>query len=135
MTAWWDENNITGPVLLANKDNAAVLEQANDSDDFTSAEQRAYDVSSGGGIKLASLAGMLFNNKNDKVGQQDMYQQFFSSQGLNKPKFPDTSNTHYQSHCGAAAELITNNNLYFTFMEWIKDSKDKPGFTNMEKNI
>ena len=79
MTAWWDENHVTDPVLLANKDNTAVLEQADDSDDFTSAEQRAYDVSSGGGIKLASLAGMLFNNKNDKIGQQDMYQQFFLS--------------------------------------------------------
>jgi hypothetical protein len=77
MTTWWDENNVTGPILLANKDNAAVLKQADDSDDFTSAEQRAYDVLSGGGIKLASLAGMLYNNKNDKIGQQDMYQQFF----------------------------------------------------------
>ena len=25
MTTWWDENNVTGPVFLANKDNAAVL--------------------------------------------------------------------------------------------------------------
>ena len=84
---------------------------------------------------MASLAGMLFSNKNDKIGQKDMYQQFFLSQGLSKPEFPDTSNTCYQSHYGAAVELITNNNHYITFMEWIKNSKKKLGFMNMEKNI
>ena len=60
-------------VMLANKDNAAVLEQAEDAEDYTAVEQRAYSASSGGGVKLASLAGMIFNNKNDKVGQQDMH--------------------------------------------------------------
>jgi hypothetical protein len=135
MMAWWDQNEISGPILLANKDNAAVLDQVDDEDDYTATEQRAHDVSSGGGVKLASLAGMIFNNKNDKVGQQDTYQQFFLSRGLKKPKFPDTSNTRYQSHCAAAAELITNHKLYIEFMKWIKNSKDKPGFTNVEKNV
>jgi hypothetical protein len=135
MTAWWEANTVSGPCLLANKDNAAVLEQAEDEDEYTVAEQRAHDISSGGGVKLASLAGMIFNNKNDKVGQQDVYQQFFQSRGVKKSKFPDTSNTRYQSHCTAAAELLTSLPLYIDFMVWIKDGKDKPGFTNMERNV
>lgn len=119
MVAWWDEHKVLGPVLLANKDNAAVLEQAEDADDYTVSEQRAHDASSGGGVKLAALAGMVFNNKNDKIGQQDMHQHFFLSRGVKKSKFPDTSNTCYQSYCAAAAELLTNLKLYLEFMEWI----------------
>jgi hypothetical protein len=135
MSVWWDDNNVPGPILLANKDNAAILEQAEDSDDYTIAEQRAHDVSSAGGVKLAGLAGMVFNNKNDKVGQQDIHQQFFLSHGIKKNKFPDTSNTHFQSYCAAAAELLTSLPLYIKFMEWIRDAKDRSGFSNMEKNI
>jgi hypothetical protein len=135
MMAWWDDNGVSGPMLLANKDNAVVLDQADDEDEFTIAEQRAHDLSTGGGVKLTSLAGMVFNNKNDKIGHQDIHQQFFVSQGLNPKKFPATSNNHYQSHCAAAAELIKYLNLYIEFMEWIRDGKEKPGFTNIEKNI
>ena len=65
MVAWWDENEVQGPILLANKDNAAVLEQAEDTEEYTAAEQRAHDASAGGGVKLSALAGMVFNNKND----------------------------------------------------------------------
>ena len=133
--SWWGKNGVPGPILLANKNNAAVLKQTEDENDFTVAEQRAHDISSGGGVKLASLAGMIFNNKNDKVGQQDIYRQFFHSRNVEKKKFPDTSNTRYQSHCTAAAELLTTLALYIEFMEWIRDTKEKPGFTNMERNI
>lgn len=135
MSAWWSENDVPGPLLLANKDNAAVLEQAEDEDDYTTAEQRAHDVSSGGGVKLAGLAGMIFNNKNDKLGQQDVHQQFFLARDIQKSKFPDTGNTRYQSYCAAAADLITYLGLYVEFMEWIRDGKDRSGFTNLEKNV
>src|SRR4051812_35933919 len=69
MMNWWKENGVTCPILLANKENAAILEQAEDSnsDDYTDAEERAYNASTRGGVKLASLAGMAFNNKDDKV--------------------------------------------------------------------
>lgn len=135
MKNWWLENDILGPLLLANKDNAAVLEQAEDADDYTAIEQRAYDNSSGGGVKLTNLAGMVFNNKSDKIGQHDVHQQFFSFRGIRKNRFPDTNNTRFQSHSLAAAELLTTLALYVEFMEWIKDGKDKPEFTNIEKNI
>jgi hypothetical protein len=54
-----------------------VLEQVDDLENYTEIEQRAHDFSSRGGVKLAGLAGMLFNNKNEKIGQQDMHEQFF----------------------------------------------------------
>jgi len=92
MADWWSENSVAGPILLANKDNAAVLEQADDAEEYGAVEQRAHDVSSGGGVKLASLAGMIFNNKNDKVGQQGIHQQFFASRGVKVKKFPATNN-------------------------------------------
>jgi hypothetical protein len=41
MMEWWDENDVTGPILLANKDNAAVLEQA---EECTTIKQRAEDA-------------------------------------------------------------------------------------------
>ena len=135
MRAWWEGNNIAGPVLLANKDNTAVLQQAENVEELTAAEQRALDSSSSGGVKLTSLAGMLFKNKNDKLGQQDTYQQFFHSRQQNIPKFPDTSNNRYQSHCAAAAQLITRLELHVKFLEWIRDVKERPGFTNLERNV
>jgi hypothetical protein len=78
---------------------------------------------------------MIFNNKNDKHGQQDMYQRFFLSREVKKKRFPDTNNTRYQSHCAAAAELLTTLELYVKFMEWIRDGKERPGFTNVERNV
>ena len=84
---------------------------------------------------MASLAGSLFNNKDDKVGQQDTHQQFFESREQRVPRFPDTSNTRYQSHCAAAAELITRLDLYVEYLAWIRDGKERPGFTNLEQNV
>ena len=69
MIAWWSENDIEGPVLLANKDNAAVLQNIQPEADITSIEERAVDATSCGGIKTASIVGAIFNNKNDKKGQ------------------------------------------------------------------
>jgi hypothetical protein len=93
------------------------------------------DVSLSGGVKLTSPAGAVFRNKNTKIGQQNTHQHFFQSCEEKMPKFPDTSNTCYQSHYLAAAELIIRQELYIEFLEWICDGKDKPGFTNMKKNI
>jgi hypothetical protein len=108
MQRWWADNGVSGPFLLANKDNAAILDHADDSDDYDAVEQQAVDKSSGGGVKLASLAGMVFNNKNDKVVQQNVHEGFFLPKSIPMQKFPDTSNTHYQCYCNAAAELITH---------------------------
>jgi len=93
MENWWLENSVPGPLLLANKDNAAVLEHAEDADDYTAIEQRAHDNSFEGGVKLTNLAGIVFNNKSDKIGQHDIHQQFFSSRGVKKKQI-----SRYKQH-------------------------------------
>jgi len=92
MMAWWSKNDVEGPVLLANKDNAAVLQNICSEENATRIEQRAIDSSSRGGIKAASIAGAIFNNKDDKKGQQDTYKFWFEGEGISL-NFPDTSNT------------------------------------------
>ena len=42
MMAWWTENGVT-PILLANHDNAAVLNNLDSLDDLTPAEQHALE--------------------------------------------------------------------------------------------
>ena len=73
MMAWWAENNITPPILLANRDNAAVLNNLDSLDNLTPAEQHALESTTRGGVKAASLAGAIFNHKDDKKGQQDTF--------------------------------------------------------------
>ena len=66
MMRWWLETGTPGPILLANKDNAAVIDSIPDDDpeELTPAEQRAIEVSACGGVKATSLAGFLFNHPN-----------------------------------------------------------------------
>jgi hypothetical protein len=115
MMVWWKENNVTPPILLVNQDNAA--QHAENIEEPTVADQRALDTSTCEDVKLASLAGSLFNHNDDKIGQQDTYQHFFQSRKQNVSRFPDISNTQYQSHCEVAAELLTHLNLYVDYLE------------------
>ena len=63
MMAWWGENDIPGPIHLANRDNAAVLSGMVETvDSTTPAEKRAMDVTACGGVKAASIAGAIFNH-------------------------------------------------------------------------
>ena len=43
MIAWWAENGVTPPILLASHDNAAVLNNLDSLDDLTPAEQHALE--------------------------------------------------------------------------------------------
>jgi hypothetical protein len=49
--------------------------------------------------------------------------------------FPNTSSTHYQSHCCAAAELLVHQEFYCQFLELVCDLKEKHSFTNIEQNV
>jgi hypothetical protein len=49
--------------------------------------------------------------------------------------FPDVSNTRYGSHGEAAATILAYRKYFLSFMEAIRDAKDKPGETNVEKNF
>ncbi|KIY52591.1 hypothetical protein FISHEDRAFT_63752 [Fistulina hepatica ATCC 64428] len=103
------------PILLVNKDNAAVLSYVKDpSRNLTPAEIRALESSGSGGIKAMSLAGMILNNKDKKK---------------------DVSNMHFHSHVDAACELLTHLTLYREFIDFVFWKKDKLGHTNLEANF
>ena len=109
---------------MANKDNAAVLQNICSEENATHIEQRAIDSSSRGGIKAASIAGAIFNNKDDKKGQQDTYKFWFEGEGISL-NFPDTSNTRYGTHCDAAAVLIEHKDKFLEFIEFVRNQEDK----------
>ncbi|KAI0719373.1 hypothetical protein C8T65DRAFT_569375, partial [Cerioporus squamosus] len=130
MGSAWSELGAAPPILLANKENASTLR-----DDLTPAELRALESSMRGAVKLTSLAGALFNHTDDKRGYHDTYVYYFQQIAGHPLRFPDTSNTRYQSHCAAAAELLTHLPHYIRFLELVRDKKTKPGFTNIEENV
>jgi hypothetical protein len=49
--------------------------------------------------------------------------------------YPDVSNTRYGSHGEASATLIVYRDYFINFMDFVRDAKDKPGLTNIEKNF
>jgi len=73
MMAWWAEAGLEGPVKLMNRDNTAAAAEGS-----LAAQKRAIDVSGAGGVKATSLAGAIFNHKDDKKGQQDTLQAFLT---------------------------------------------------------
>ncbi|KAI0708072.1 hypothetical protein C8T65DRAFT_708596 [Cerioporus squamosus] len=132
LAAFWKDNGLPAPLLLMNRDNAAAAALGP-----SAAKDRATEVSQGGAVKLTSLAGALFRHKDDKKGQQDTLRIFFEAAeavGFSI-KFPDTSNTRYQSHCEAAAELLVYLPLYREFLEVIRDKKGDRSWTNIEQNV
>ena len=72
MAEFWEKAGLICPVKLMNKDNAAAANAGP-----SAACDCALDVSTGGGIRLTTLACMLFNHKDDKKGQQDSFHIFF----------------------------------------------------------
>ncbi|OBZ67070.1 hypothetical protein A0H81_13053 [Grifola frondosa] len=115
MVTFWEAAGLTGPIKLMNHDNAAAAAFGGSS----AAQSRAEEVSVGGAVKTTSLAGAIFHHKDDKKGQQDTLRIFFEASSTvgAMVRFPDTSNTRYQSHCEAAAELLVHLPLYMEFLE------------------
>ncbi|KAI0819139.1 hypothetical protein BC628DRAFT_1506680 [Trametes gibbosa] len=127
MASAWGELRATPPVLLANKENASTLRDVSldtiaaaasllSTEDLTAAELRALESSTRGGVKLASLAGALFNHKDNKKGHHDTYAFYFQE-------------------IVAAAELLVNRHHYLRFLEVVRDRKEHPGFNHMEENV
>jgi len=102
---------------------------------FPKGYDTAEEVSTGGAVKLAGLAGEVFNNKNKKKGQQNTYRYFMEDKTGHIVNFPDTSNTRYQSYGQAASALIINWDLYLELLEQIRDKKELHTWTNIEKNV
>ncbi|TFY77504.1 hypothetical protein EWM64_g6509 [Hericium alpestre] len=139
MQAEWTKLEAQAPILLANKANTATIEMSSASDP---AARLAIDVSTCGGVKLTSLVGAIFNNKDDKKGHQDVHRWYFEKVKRSledsktvSVKFPSTSNTCFQSHCNAAGELVTYRKQYINFLEHTRDNKEKHNFNHIELNV
>jgi hypothetical protein len=130
MRKFWTTEELTPPIQLMNKDNDAAATAGP-----SSARDRAIAVSVGGASKLTSLAGAIFNHKDEKKGQGDTFRIFFERELGYLVSFPDTSNTRYQSHCQAAAALLIHLPLYIKFLEQVRDKKEKRRFNHMELNV
>ncbi|KAF8193696.1 hypothetical protein BJ912DRAFT_1091697 [Pholiota molesta] len=130
MRKFWISEDLTPPIQLMNKDNDAAATAGP-----SSARDRAIAVSIGGASKLTSLAGAIFNHKDEKKGQGDTFRIFFENALGYLISFPDTSNTRYQSHCEASAALLLHLSLYTKFLEQVRDKKEKRRFNHMELNV
>jgi hypothetical protein len=71
---------------------------------LTPAEQHAFESTTQGGVKAASLAGAIFNYKDDKKEQQDTFKWWFRETGI-AIALPDTSNNHYGTYCEVAGAM------------------------------
>ncbi|KAJ7664801.1 hypothetical protein B0H17DRAFT_850894, partial [Mycena rosella] len=137
----WKNLGLAGPVLLANKANAAILRNLLDPSvpvdaPLTEDQFRAFKASTRGGVKACALAGAIFNNKDDKKGQANKHVDFMTGKlGQQHHRFPDTSNTRFGSFGDAAAELLKYLLQYLDIMDIIKWSKNNPSLTNIEKNL
>jgi hypothetical protein len=136
----WKHLVLPGPILLANKDNAALLQNLLESTHpkdavLTEDQFCAFEASTWGSVKTAALAGEIFH-KDDKKGQANRHVDFMSySLDKQHHRFPDTSNTHFGSHGDAAGKLITYLPQYRDMMVLIEWSKQNPSPTNIEKNL
>ena len=125
MSRWWEEAGKVPPVALANKFKAEA-----GSDSGTGCSDR-------GGVKLMSLVGALVKHKDPGRGHQDWFRAFCRKEIQTEISFPDTSNTHYQCHTYAVAEILIHNQVYLNFLTFVAVTKTStPGQLNhMEENI
>ncbi|KAF8163035.1 hypothetical protein B0H34DRAFT_794780 [Crassisporium funariophilum] len=120
MAKFWEEQNLTGPVKLMNRANAAAA-----GDGPLKSQENAVKALQGGAVKLTSLAGAVFQNKDDKKGQQDTYQLFFEqSLSFPMPRFPNTSSTRFGLHGKAAGKLLVYLPLFLEFLMLVCNKKE-----------
>jgi len=133
MMAWWKINNVEGPVLLANRDNAAVLKGNQNKTD--AAQERAWNISTRGGVKATKIAGDVLNNKDDKKGHHDTFRWWWLENVKEQFTFPDTSNTRFQTHCFAACAVMKDLEHFIDFLKFIREKKNVVRFSHMEENL
>jgi hypothetical protein len=131
MNLAWQKLGFDAPIALPNK----FVAKGAPISAVTKQGQKEVVKAPCGAVRATILAGLMFNNRDDKVGFHDTYQDFFESLHGYSCVFPDTSNTRFQSHCAAAAELLVNLDAYIQFLELVRDSKTEPSFNNIELNL
>ncbi|KAH7334604.1 hypothetical protein B0J17DRAFT_721003 [Rhizoctonia solani] len=123
MAAEWEELGSKPPIVLLNK-----YESIRNARGMNEQSMR-------GGIKLAYLAGTIFNNKDNKKGYQSSVDNFFEQHFGYSTRFADISNTRYGSYCNAAMMLIVHLEKYKQLVCIVCLAKSTPGFNNIESNV
>jgi len=139
MMNWWEEQGLEGPVLLANRENDPVIQERTaaleQGDTPTPAQEQAFGRSTRGAIKMAEIAGALFNHKDNKKGHHDVFR-FWWWENVGTPfTFPDTSNNRFQSYCDAATALLLYSDEFIDFLENIRTNKQNSRLNHMEQNL
>jgi hypothetical protein len=121
---WWGKNNIEPPVLLANHDNAAILDSITlEGNIDIEAQAQAFEKTTRGAIKASQLARAILNNKFDKKGHYDTFRWWWAAHVGTDFTFPDTSNNQFQSHCEAAVVILLYLPHFIQFLQHIHDKK------------
>ena len=137
MMAWWKQNKIEPPVLLANKHNAAALKDGTSKENKapTPAQERALELSTRGAVKAAQIAGSILNHKDDKKGHHDTFRNWWEKHIGTHFTFPDTSNTRFGSYCEAAIVLVQYLDEFKEYLTFFKSTKQNQKFNHMEQNF
>src|SRR6266498_5580713 len=139
MASWWKENDLEGPILLANRDNDPVIQERNtaitEGDTPTPAQERAFEQSTHSAIKMAQIAGSIFNHKDDKKGHHDLFRYWWWEHVGTPFTFPDTSNNRFQSYCDAAGALLLYSDQFMEFLENLRINKQNSRLNHMEQNL
>ncbi|PBK81225.1 hypothetical protein ARMGADRAFT_1039507 [Armillaria gallica] len=90
---------------------------------WTGAVKHAKEKSKRSAVKAASLAGAVFHHKDHKQGQQNTLHFFFDEELGFTNCFPNTNNTHFQSHTEACSVIIMYLDLLLKFLQYMKDNK------------
>ncbi|KAE9388142.1 hypothetical protein BT96DRAFT_947827 [Gymnopus androsaceus JB14] len=140
---WKRSEELKGPCDLANKSHELATKIASNNND-TEASDHCEKSCPQGGVKLCELAGALFQHKDGETGYQEQHHMFIKArkedlyelpETESGKKFPDVSNTRYQSHSYAAAELLVFCDDYQELVEEICNGKTKQGTNHLEGNM
>ena len=125
-----------GPILLFNKDNQVVMDDVDGEDDpgYGDAQRRAVATAQGGGIKVTSIGGLVFNHTDSKKGYREMHRTWMKDRlGTSSPIHTATS--RFGSNGEAASEFVVHRDIYLEFLEILRDAKDSMSWTNIEQNV
>jgi hypothetical protein len=133
MDAAYKKFSVQAPIPLPNKATArgaALAATARHGQGLKELEQAPS-----GAIRATILAGLLLNNKDDKVGYHDTYRDYFYKINGFACRFPETGKSRFGSHQDAAVELLVNLDVYIRFLDVIKLNKQDRSLTNLELNL
>ena len=136
LSQFWEENELTPPILLPNITNAAIIhEKSSTGDESSDVARLAIKNSKRGAIKASKIAGDILNNKNDKNGHHDQFRIWWNEKNGTNFTFPDTSNTRFQSPCEAAAVLTIYHDQFLQYLDYAEQRKVVVRYSHMEKNL